>query len=573
MLEFLRSVWSLPQVYADVAIGVFRYVLPILSLIILYRCGRPLLTFRREPEIWAWLCMGDGKRFPVHHWECVIGRSKRSDIVLPYKSVPRNHAVLTRYDDGSWTISAIGKKSPVLVNGNRISIREITPDDVITVGNIKVALEPVSKEQEAKLSRLRGQDGGFKTACVTLLFLTILQLCLCLSFLLTCRYEDVISIFVGFLGIFIVQWCLLLFYGVIHRNSFELETIAFFLCTLGMAVLCAVKPAEVSKQLAAFVLGVVAFLIVGWSLRDLERAKLLRRLAAVAGVALLVLTLVFGTEYYGAKNWLVIGGVSLQPSELSKVCFVFAGASTMDRIMSKRNIFLFIVYSAMVCICLAMMNDFGTALIFFVAFLIIAYMRSGSVGTIALAIASVVFAGVLVLKIAPHALRRFENWRHIWESAYDGGYQQTRAIICLVSGGMLGLGTGQGWLKNLFAADTDIVFAVLAENWGYILAVISVCFVLVPAFFVLRSVKVGRSSFYSIAGATAAGILLMQTILNVLGTVDVLFLTGVTFPFVSNGGSSMIAAWGLLACIKSVDTRQNASFTIKQPRQGGKTHA
>ncbi len=86
----------------------------------------------------------------------------------------------------------------------------------------------------------------------------------------------------------------------------------------------------------------------------------------------------------------------------------------MDRLMNKRNLILFIGYSAFICGCLALMNDFGTALIFFCAFLVIAFLRSGSVGTVALAIAALVFAGVVALKIAPHALRRFTSWRHIW---------------------------------------------------------------------------------------------------------------------------------------------------------------
>ena len=81
--------------------------------------------------------------------------------------------------------------------------------------------------------------------------------------------------------------------------------------------------------------------------------------------------------------------------------------------------------------------------------------------------------------------------------------------------------------------------------------------------FVMRSAATGRSSFYTISSCTAAGIILVQVILNVLGTVDVLPLTGVTFPFVSNGGSSMICAWGLLAFIKAADTRQNASFAVR----------
>jgi len=76
---------------------------------------------------------------------------------------------------------------------------------------------------------------------------------------------------------------------------------------------------------------------------------------------------------------------------------------------------------------------------------------------------------------------------------------------------------------------------------------------------------VGRSSFYTIGACAAISILMVQTILNVMGTVDLLPLTGVTFPFVSNGGSSMISAWGLLAFIKAADTRQNASFAIRLP--------
>jgi cell division protein FtsW (lipid II flippase) len=312
------------------------------------------------------------------------------------------------------------------------------------------------------------------------------------------------------------------------------------------------------------------FLLIGWSLRDLERAKRFRYLAVIAGVGFLVITLVFGTEYYGAKNWLILGGMSLQPSELSKVCFVYAGASTMDRIMNKRNIIMFIGYSVVICGCLALMNDFGTALIFFCAFLVIAYLRSGSMGTVALAITALGFAGVLALKIAPHALQRFATWRHIWEDPLAGGYQQTRALMCLASGGLLGLGPDRGLLQYVFAADSDVVFATIAEEWGLLLSVMSVLCIAAFGFFAIRSARVARSSFYSIGACTAASVLVIQTILNCLGTVDVMPFTGVTFPFLSNGGTSMIGAWGLLAFVKAADTRQNASFAVrlKKARKG-----
>ena len=343
---------------------------------------------------------------------------------------------------------------------------------------------------------------------------------------------------------------------------------AFFLCAMGMAAITTVKPGETMKQLAAMALGVVTFLVIGWSLRDLERAKVVRYLATVAGVGFLMVTLVFGTEYYGAKNWLVIGGLSLQPSELSKVCFVYAGASTMDRIMSKRNIYIFIAYSILICGLLALMNDFGTALIFFCAFLVIAYLRSGSMGTVALAVTALIFAGVLALKIAPHALRRFSVWRHVWDDPLNAGYQQVQALMCVASGGLFGLGPGQGFLKHVFAADSDIAFATISEEWGLIVAVMMVLCVAAYGFFAIRTARVARSSFYSIGSCTAASILVIQTILNCLGTLDILPFTGVTFPFLSNGGTSMVGAWGLLAFVKAADTRQNASFAVRLNKKG-----
>ena len=264
-----------------------------------------------------------------------------------------------------------------------------------------------------------------------------------------------------------------------------------------------------------------------------------------------------------AKAWIEVGGMTLQPSELSKVCFVYAGASAMDRLLNKRNLILFIAYSIVICGCLALMNDFGTALIFFVAFLIIAYMRSGSVGTIGLACTSLGFAGVIAVKIAPHALRRFTIWRHIWEDPYNLGFQQTRSLICIASGGLFGLGAGKGAMKKIFSADSDVIFASLAEEWGLIMAVLTVVCIVGMALFAIRTTVLARSSFYAIGACTAAAIMVVQVVLNALGTVDVLPLTGVTFPFLSNGGSSMIGAWGLLAFIKAADTRQNASFAVR----------
>ena len=561
--EVLNLVLASRDTYAAVFLAISRYFVPALGLWLLLHCARPLISFRREPEIWAWLKFSDGSQVAVTHWENVIGRSKSSDITIALSTVSRNHAVLTRYDDGSWTISDASSKTGTWVNGDRVDICALHEGDTVSIGGVDMTLQPITKRQEQLQSQLRTKGSSGWSGLLGLLILTLLQMTMVLGFLLNGPAEEYRLYLLGFGSVMVCQWMLFFFYLMIQRSSFEVETLAFFLCSIGVAAIATVKPGELGKQSAAMFLGVIMFLVIGWSLRDLERAKRVRYLAVLAGVGFLVITLLFGKEYYGAKNWLVIGGMSLQPSELSKVCFVYAGASTMDRIMNKRNLVLFIAYSIVICGLLAIMNDFGTAMIFFCAFLIIAYLRSGSVGTIALACTALAFAGVLAIRIAPHAMNRFASWRHIWESPYTSGYQQTQAIMCIASGGLYGLGPGNGYLQKVFAADSDIVFATISEEWGLLMALQAVLAISVLGLFSMRTSRVSRSSFYCIGGCTAAGILLIQASLNCLGTVDILPFTGVTFPFLSNGGTSMIGAWGLLAFVKAADTRQNASFAVR----------
>ena len=555
----------LANVYSDVLGGILRYLAPIIVLILLLRCLIPLLTFRREPEIWGWLCLPDGTKYPITHWETVVGSKNSSDIVI--EDIAKTHCVFTRYDDGSWTVSSAA--GPVLVNGKKKSICAIYPEDVITLGELELTLQPITKKQEQKLAQIRTKASSFFSGFGNLFLLTVFQALCALAYCLSDSGENIRSILLGFGGIMILQWLLMLFYICIRRTSFEIETVAFLLTTMGMCAIAAVDPGEAVKQMVAIVIGVAAFLFVGWSLRDMDRAKVVRYIAAIAGIGFLLVTLIFGKEYYGAKNWLVIGGISLQPSEFSKVCFVFVGASAMSRLIKPRNLVLFIIYSAVLCGCLAIMTDFGTALIFFVAFLVVAYLRSGRLGTIGLAIMALVFAVMLVIRIEPHTVQRFSTWRHIWESPFDEGYQQTRALICMASGGLLGLGPGKGWMKNVFAADSDVVIATITEEWGLLVAIMLILSMIALAAFVIRAAAVGRSSFFTIGACTAVSILLVQVGLNALGAVDVIPFTGVTFPFLSNGGSSMISAWGLLAFIKAADTRQNASFAVRLPGRGG----
>ena len=551
--------------FAAVYSDILRYILPLAALLILWRCGRSLLAFRREPEVWAWLASPSGDRIPVTHWESLVGRAKSCDVVLDYPTISRRHAVLTRYDDGSWSVSDIGSKGGIRVNGADTAMCAVGFGDVISLGGVNFTLVPITKEQERIQASVRTRAGKEVSPALTLMLLSLFQVLACLQLML---HVEQLGLVAGAFGMLLAaQWALFLLMRLARRSGFDVETLAFFLTTMGVCVVSSSSPSALKKEMLAIFAGIAVFLILGWFLRDLERAKKLRYVAAAAGIALLVFNVLFGIEKYGAKNWVEIGPVSFQPSELVKLCFVFAGASTLQRVMTRRNLLLYIVYSAAICGCLALINDFGTAIIFFVTFLVTAFMRSGDFATIGLACAGTGFAGVLVLRFKPYALRRFSTWRHVWENALTSGYSQTRAMMCIASGGLFGLGGGRGWLKYVAAADTDLVFAFVSEEWGLLLGLMMIAAIVLLAAFVVRSAPVERSSFYSISAVSAVTIMVVQAMLNVFGTVDLLPLTGVTFPFVSNGGSSMLCVWGLLAFIKAADTRQNASFSVRLPSQ------
>ena len=551
--------------FAAVYSDILRYILPLAALLILWRCGRSLLAFRREPEVWAWLASPSGDRIPVTHWESLVGRAKSCDVVLDYPTISRRHAVLTRYDDGSWSVSDIGSKGGIRVNGADTAMCAVGFGDVISLGGVNFTLVPITKEQERIQASVRTRAGKEVSPALTLMLLSLFQVLACLQLML---HVEQLGLVAGAFGMLLAaQWALFLLMRLARRSGFDVETLAFFLTTMGVCVVSSSSPSALKKEMLAIFAGIAVFLILGWFLRDLERAKKLRYVAAAAGIALLVFNVLFGIEKYGAKNWVEIGPVSFQPSELVKLCFVFAGASTLQRLMTRRNLLLYIVYSAAICGCLALINDFGTAIIFFVTFLVTAFMRSGDFATIGLACAGTGFAGVLVLRFKPYALRRFSTWRHVWENALTSGYSQTRAMMCIASGGLFGLGGGRGWLKYVAAADTDLVCAFVSEEWGLLLGLMMIAAIVLLAAFVVRSAPVERSSFYSISAVSAVTIMVVQAMLNVFGTVDLLPLTGVTFPFVSNGGSSMLCVWGLLAFIKAADTRQNASFSVRLPSQ------
>lgn len=545
-----------------------RFVLPVLALIILYRSVKSLLHGTYDFEEWGYLSLPNGARIPLNHWENIIGRAKASDVYMEYPTLSRSHAAIIRDDKDNWSVHDLGSKSGVLLNGQKIEGKaSIINGDVVTMGGVELVFFALGHMEQAMKAKGRQRPGKTIKSSVTLLFLTAFQLALGLQLCISMDKALPISVPISFLALIILVWLCYIITRTMRRTAFEVETLAFFLCSIGLAVTATSAPSSLLQQMGLLLAGVILYFLIGWFIRDIRRAVSLRWPIAISGLVFLGATLVLSQSVFGAKNWLSISGISFQPSEFVKIAFVFAGAATMDRLFAKRNLILFIAYSGICVMALALAGDFGTASVFFVAYLAISFIRSGDLATVFLSIGGAGFAGFMAITLKPHVAARFATWGHAWELAATSGYQQTRTMSAAASGGLFGVGAGNGWLKNIFAADTDMVFGVVCEELGLIIAAAAMLALFILAVHVIRSSSTARSSYYVIGACASISILLFQTLLNVAGSVDILPFTGVTFPFISKGGSSLISCWGLLAFIKAIDTRQNASFVMKATKR------
>ena len=567
ILQFLQSTWQrLLSMALSSALYIGRILIALVAIWILVRCIRSL--FRKpEDEVWGSLRLQNGAEYILTHWENTIGRAKNCDIRLNFPSVSRNHANLCRDDRGTWRIYPINTKSGVLVNDNRtFAPTEVQMGDTVTAGGVTMYFFPADTAKEIELNRKRTEPGRLVSRAGTLWLVTIFQALVLLQLVPTFNEENFFPICVSFGVLCLLMWLLFILYRICSRTAFETETLAFFLITVGFAILAAYSPASLFKQLAAVVIGIIVFLFMSLVLRNLPLSMKLRWPVAALAVGLLAFNVVFGQRIFGAKNWISLGPLSFQPSEFVKLAFVLVGSATLDRLYAKRNLIFTAIFSAYCVGCLALMSDFGTALIFFVAFLCIAFLRSGDLPSVVMITVAAGVAGGIVLHFKPYIADRFAAWRHVWEFSFSTGYQQTRTMSALASGGFFGVGPEKSWLKYLGAANTDLVFGVVGEEFGLLLSLCCVAAIIVLALFTLRSAATSRSAFYTIASCASVAMFVMQAILNVLGAVDILPLTGVTFPFVSAGGSSAISCWGLMAFLKAADTRPAASFTVRLPK-------
>lgn len=543
------------------ALVLVRAVTVLMVLYVIWRCYTSFKKGQRRKDPVVMLeDAATGAHFPVLYWENSIGRSRSCDIQIPDNSVSRDHAVLMRREEG-WFVCDTGSHA-----GTRVRNKQITEPtlvqigDKIRMGSTTLTLRNASDVPQKKRSMFTGFSKEAASPFKLMLVVTLVQMSLTLQLMIGTG-EFRLYPAAPFVILFTASWVLYFFSRrILKRVSFEIETVGLLLSSIGILLLSGEGLDTVKMQIAAFGIGIVLFCFLVWFMSDLERVMKLRLYIAIGAILLFVANLVLGKDVNGSRNWIFIGPFSFQPSEFIKIAFVFVGASTLDHLQTKKNITEFIVFAAICLAFLFLMRDFGTALIFFACFLIIAFMRSGSSRTIFLILAAACFGVFLILQFKPYVAQRFSGWMHVWEHAQDSlGYQQVRTMTYIASGGLFGLGLGNGILKYVAAGDSDLVFGMLCEEQGLLMGM-AVLFALVLFILYARSdVTRSRSTFYAIAACAVSGMLLFQAALNVFGPTDVLPLTGVTLPFISAGGSSMISVWGLLAFLKASDERTYAA--------------
>ena len=347
-----------PQVWAWFTTAV-RFLFPVLALLILIRTIRSLLTVPCLPEVWAYLTLPNGAQEPLTHWENILGRGGNSDVILNYPVVSRQHAALIRQADDTWTAYDLGSKGGVTVNGRPVEgSAPVQYGDVVGIGGVETVLLPLSPEEKAQ-RRQRRRAMRPVSPWLGLVLLTVFQALTALQLTISEGENATVMIPLTFLLLTGVMWLYFLTLRALRRVGFEMETIAFFLSTLSLAVTAS---SNTLRPVQAVPLPWCWDWPCSWCWGSSCATWIGPRKSAgswpPAAIGLLSLTVVLyllgltGTKY-GAANWLTIAGISVQPSELAKICYIFAGAATLDRLFRKRNLGLFILLTGVCLACLA----------------------------------------------------------------------------------------------------------------------------------------------------------------------------------------------------------------------------
>ena len=346
----------------------------------------------------------------------------------------------------------------------------------------------------------------------------------------------------------------------------------------------------VGTQLVWFGIGVAAMLGVAIGLREDGFLRHYKYSWGLFAAALLLVTLLFGSEVNGARLWIVIGPFGFQPSEAIKVMLVIflagylaenravlAGASLrIGRLALPPLPYLapMLVVFAAVMLVVVVSRDLGTALLFFGVFLTMLFVATGR-RTYVLFGAILFVAGAAIASVLfPHVQERIDAWLDPWADPSGSGYQAVQAIYAFARGGLLGEGLGQGLPEidgrlPVPAVHTDMIFAAIGEELGLLGGAALLGLVAVIMARGLRIAIMARDDFNAMLATGLAAGLVLQSLIIVGGNLKVVPLTGITLPFVSYGGSSLLASFVIVGVLLSISHRSALAESAEAEPEAG----
>ena len=370
-------------------------------------------------------------------------------------------------------------------------------------------------------------------------------------------------------GAFFTQFIL----GRRDGTDLTLFPAAMLLASLGLIMIGRLKPALFLTQMRWLLLGLIVYLVLVFLGERFLRLLSYPYLLGVFCLLLLCSALFFGTEIGGSRNWIVFGPFAVQPSEFGKIVIIMFLAAyltehrevlTLPRhrlLWLKLPVLRFIAPLLLIwgiaILMFVVQRDLGSALLFFGIAVSMTYMATGRKSYVALAFAFFLGAAALSYSFFSHVRVRFNIWLDPWSDPSGSAYQVVQSLFALGSGGVWGAGFAHGHPNLIPEVHTDFIFAAIAEELG-LLGSLGV--MLVFALFFYRAIRIAlacREETRMLLAAGIAVVFLLQAFIIIAGVTKFLPLTGITLPFVSYGGSSMIASFMLLGILTVLSKKEN----------------
>lgn len=347
--------------------------------------------------------------------------------------------------------------------------------------------------------------------------------------------------------------CYIYLYRMIYRNVSRLlvNNTCMLLC-VGFIMLTRLSMDKAVKQFAIVVISAAVTWLIPWVMERVWQLCKLQWLYATAGLAVLLVVCVAGNESFGAQLSLTVGGVSIQPSEFVKITFVFFVAAMFYQSLEFKNILVTTAVAALHVIVLVFSKDLGGALIYFVTYVAMLFVATGRWSYLLTGAGCGAASAMLAYQLFDHVKRRVAAWSNPWADVDNTGYQITQSLFAIGTGGWFGMGLSQGMPRKIPVVEKDFIFAAISEEMG---AIFAICVLLICLGCFLQFMMIAtrmQAAFYKLLALGLGLEYIIQVFLTVGGVTKFIPSTGVTLPFVSYGGSSILSTFILFGIVQGL---------------------